>query len=396
MNKILFFLCLFSTSLLAQTDEDLIGYFSFDDNDFGTGIDQGNPNFDCGVIGDALVLDGVDDAVNFAGALNLEFNRIDFSISFFIKPTSLSGTQDIISKFLNCDGNNGFAIRYVPFNQTITAILSENPSKAVLLSAPLSPDLCWQHVAVVRDGTEFYLHINGERVDEGRTSSRADIESTATLSIADSPCVGTTDVRYKGFLDEVRVYNRALTKAEVKELYIKPDDILTLDTLIVLGDDVNINISETCATDFNWSPVEGVGDPKVPNTSIAPPITGEVTYYLNFIDGQCAARDSVVIRVVSPDELDCTEIFLPNAFTPNGDNLNDTYGISNPFVVESLVSFEIFDRWGNRVFFTDDPLGRWDGSYQSEKVNPGNLLYRIIYTCRGEELKKTGSVMLLR
>jgi gliding motility-associated-like protein len=393
MTKWLILLFSFPIVLFAQTEF----YYSFDDFTVGgEAIEVGNPEYDCGVSGNAIVLDGTNNRINFTGAINSQFNQIDFSVSFYMKPESFTGTQDILSKLTNCTSENAFSIRYNPFNRTINALLSESANKQVLLSGEISPDACWQQVAVVRDNNEFFLYINGSLVDQGLTSTRANIENTAPLSIANSPCVGATDVRFTGAIDELRVYARALEKAEVSALYVQPDAITTRDTLLVLGDEVDIEISNTCAGSFQWSPVEGVQDPKNPTTTITPPIAGDRTYYLEFQSITCTARDSIVIRVVSPEDLNCSDLFLPNAFTPNGDNTNDTYGISNPFVVESLVSFEIYDRWGNRVFQTDDPRGRWDGTYSNELVNPGVLLYRIIYNCKGEELTHSGSVTLLR
>ena len=109
----------------------------------------------------------------------------------------------------------------------------------------------------------------------------------------------------------------------------------------------------------------------------------------------CVATDSVQVTVIDPDELPC-EAFLPRAFTPNGDNLNDTYGISNPYAIEELLSFEIFDRWGGQVFYTEDPFERWDATFHGDKVMPGVFLWRVRYRCDGAEQVKSGNVTVLR
>lgn len=110
----------------------------------------------------------------------------------------------------------------------------------------------------------------------------------------------------------------------------------------------------------------------------------------------CVATDSVLIEVIDPDDLDCNAIFLPNAFTPNGDGLNDTYGISNPYSVQELLSFDIIDRWGNRVFSTTDPFSRWDGFYRGVAVNSGVMRYQLRFICEGEEKALAGNVSILR
>lgn len=394
----------------AQTEENLVAYFSFDDcTELGAeargdtlqdGILRGEPECDCGVFGDdgSLRLDGQDDRINFIGPLIREFNIIDFSVSFYFKPFSSVGTQDLISKIgPSCSAENAFSVKYqAQPTPRVVALLSENASKQVELTANVNPDACWHHVVVVRQQTEFILYLNGEQVGLGRTSTRADIENTAPFSISNSPCLNSTDVPFRGLIDELRIYNRDLTREEVSELYVRPDMIQNRDTIMVLGDQVNTRITASCASNFTWTPVEGVSDPKSPTTIIQPPSSGRQTYTLAFDDGNCIAKDTFSINVVNPEELDCSALFLPNAFTPNDDDINDAFGISNPFVIEDLVSFEVFDRWGARMFLTTDPLSRWDGSFKSELVDPGVFLYKVIYTCQGEEQVKTGNVTVMR
>ncbi len=407
---LLFFFVLVYFIGTAQPQKNLVAYFSFDDcaqlaketrgDTLQDGILRGNAECNCGVYGDdnSLELDGQDDRVNFIGPLVREFNIIDFSVSFYFKPFSNVGTQDLISKIgPSCSAENAFSIKYQPRpTPRIVALLSENASKQVELTAPINPDACWQHVVVVRKQTDFILYLNGEQVGLGRTSTRADIENTAPFSISNSPCLNSTDVPFKGLVDELRIYNRDLTRDEVTALYVRPDMIQNRDTIIVLGDTVSTRITASCASSFTWTPVEGVANPKSPTTTIAPPSSGVQVYTLNFDDGNCVAKDTLTINVVNPDELDCSALFLPNAFTPNADNVNDAFGISNPFVIENLVSFEVFDRWGARMFLTTEPLGKWNGTFKSQIVDPGVFFYKVIYTCQGAEQVKTGNVTVMR
>jgi gliding motility-associated-like protein len=87
---------------------------------------------------------------------------------------------------------------------------------------------------------------------------------------------------------------------------------------------------------------------------------------------------------------------VPTAFTPNADGLNDELRISNAPVIDQLIAFEIYDRWGNRVFVTDDLNGTWDGSYGGSPLNPGTYLWRVNYWCNGRENVTMGEVTLLR
>jgi gliding motility-associated-like protein len=87
---------------------------------------------------------------------------------------------------------------------------------------------------------------------------------------------------------------------------------------------------------------------------------------------------------------------MAKAFTPNDDQLNDEYGLSNPFAITDMISLEIFDRWGARVFATSDPFLKWDATFEGEPVNPGVFLWRVTYRCSGEEITDTGSVTVMR
>jgi gliding motility-associated-like protein len=70
-------------------------------------------------------------------------------------------------------------------------------------------------------------------------------------------------------------------------------------------------------------------------------------------------------KSIAVDELCKAEVFIPNAFTPNNDNLNDAY--KPIFKTKNLLKYEfkIFDSWGNEVFTTTDPSKAWDAKNSS-------------------------------
>ena len=92
------------------------------------------------------------------------------------------------------------------------------------------------------------------------------------------------------------------------------------------------------------------------------------------------------------------QFFIPNVFSPNGDQVNDFYKIYNP--CESLTSFEIkiFNRWGALVFSSEDQLFGWDGTFKKEKVSSGLYTYFIIYKSiyKNEPVIEKGGIMVLR
>jgi gliding motility-associated-like protein len=68
-------------------------------------------------------------------------------------------------------------------------------------------------------------------------------------------------------------------------------------------------------------------------------------------------------------------MYIPNTFTPNGDGLNDTFGISGEAINE--FSMRIFNRWGQLIFETSNANQRWDGTLQGEKASEGTYIYKI-------------------
>lgn len=411
--KYRFFLVLFVLSnavfLYAQTTIGLIAYYSLDSlyhdvtgNTANTGTPIGAPYFTCGAVGKALALDGQDDeVVVLGGPVNDEFDDEDVTVSLYIKPAGGEGTQYVLSKRSpSCFGGNEFYIRYVPSTRTVNAVFLETPDKSVFLSHSLTNTACWQHVAVVREGGRARLYVNGERVQLLSTANRLDVFNDGGLTIGNSDCKTATERPFRGLVDELRVYNRALSDKEVRELYFAPDQIRQESAVvnIFLGQSVDIQLTNTCANSFSWTPAEGVSDPSAPEPTITPKEKGEIFYAVAMADTitSCIAIDSILIDVIDPDDLDCNAIFLPNAFTPNDDGLNDTYGISNPYSIQELISFDIVDRWGNRVFSTTDPFERWDGYYRGQAVNSGVMRYQLNFICEGEEKILTGNVSILR
>ena len=86
---------------------------------------------------------------------------------------------------------------------------------------------------------------------------------------------------------------------------------------------------------------------------------------------------------------------IPTAFTPNGDGVNDTYYI----MANNVKSFhmDIYDRWGQEVFSSDDINTHWDGTYKGKPQPTGTYsLYFNMHYDKNRNISRTASFMLLR
>jgi len=89
---------------------------------------------------------------------------------------------------------------------------------------------------------------------------------------------------------------------------------------------------------------------------------------------------------------------LANAFSPNGDNINDVfYPVDSRFVDVRDYHFEIYNRWGSRVFETDKPTDGWDGKVNGTLGDPSVYYFTLTYRlCNGNVLKLNSPLNLLR
>lgn len=108
--------------------------------------------------------------------------------------------------------------------------------------------------------------------------------------------------------------------------------------------------------------------------------------------GGCAATDTISVT-----ELTCIEgVFIPSAFTPNRDGLNDTF---KPKIYANLESYEfmIFTRWGELIFSSKKPGAGWDGTIKGKAMPAGNFVWKCVYKeVGGEEVRRGGNGVLVR
>ncbi len=380
----------------------LVAWFPFDSvqifdasGNGSTGNAFGSPLLECGVEGYSVRFDGQDDALLFIGPVNELFNQNDFTVSFYYKPINTPGTQLILAKqnYSQCNAKPSFWVRYSFSSNSISSGIQDQTLSATV-SGKLDTDKCWQLITLVRDKTAYSIYINGKLKDRVVTSEIIKLKDDDALMHVGEP-VCPTDRWMRGFLDDLRFYTRPLNLTEIGSLDLKVDQLVNADTIIFLGDEVQAVPTNTCATSFEWSPASGVSDPTIIAPTIKPDMSG--TYTLSFKDQFCVASDTFYIKVIDPNTLDCSTIFIPNAFTPgHTSGRNDRFGISNPFAVSEFLSFEVYDRWGGRIFNGTSSFDQWDGTFNGQPVNAGNYLYKFRYKCEGEERVKAGTVIVIR
>jgi gliding motility-associated-like protein len=242
----------------------------------------------------------------------------------------------------------------ITVNPTFTPSFSEIPAFCSGTIAPLLPAASNDLVAVVG------------------TWNPAIVSNTASASYTFTPNAGTcatTQILNTTVVDSFQVDAGA-------------------DALICSGQKVQLSASATAAVSFAWNT-----DSRGSVIEVSP-IENSV-YVLTGSIGACIASDSVQITL--KDSIAPT-LFIPNAFTPNEDNINDEFKVFG----EGIVEFDgnIFDRWGELIFHWDNIEGGWDGKRAAKDLVMSEVYVysiRVKNECRADfENVRIGSVTVIK
>ena len=153
---------------------------------------------------------------------------------------------------------------------------------------------------------------------------------------------------------------------------------------------------------LNMGDPEVVGEVFAPDTAFADnldfvsgsDIEDEICYYVVAEENDGYTRGEQGFSQSNTTCISITpEILMPNAFTPNDDGRNDIIKPVLTFMPQKY-TFQVFDRWGSRIFESSDPETGWNGSINSgEKAPEGLYIYYILLTTsKGIEVEQKGEI----
>ncbi len=141
--------------------------------------------------------------------------------------------------------------------------------------------------------------------------------------------------------------------------------------IVQLGDPLTLSIQTTPPVDeldsIAWFPADLVDCPTCEENTLF--LTQQTTFTVYVEEGGCSDEDIITVFVRKDHP-----IYVPNAFSPNGDNTNDILMIYGGKEVKSIKSFLVFSRWGETVFqyynfLPNNPAYGWDGKHRDELLN---------------------------
>ncbi|TVR80676.1 MAG: hypothetical protein EA409_07590 [Saprospirales bacterium] len=196
------------------------------------------------------------------------------------------------------------------------------------------------------------------------------------------------------------LHNQTVTLVEppLLEVDLGPTIVVTQGESAVLV--ATVNVDEESIVEWNWDPLLDATCPNCPEQVFTP--ERETFVQIEVVDSSgCVANASVqvLVRVIR-------EVYIPNAFSPNIDGINDFIGVYfDPQRINEIKEFRIFDRWGEQVFMRENipvytelnETNAWDGNFNGEPMQPGIFIYHIVIEfADGVEETFQGDFMLIR
>lgn len=220
-------------------------------------------------------------------------------------------------------------------------------------------------------------------------------DSSEYTSVLNNPLYTFTqaDRTYAAILDVTTTKGCDAKDTQYLNVSQSPLPLQSHDTVLAAGVPYKLYANsgyDTTGSIYIWSPSTGLDDP-----FSASPIatnTEDITYKVQ-VSNQfgCSITDTVHIKYYKgPD------IYMPQAFTPNGDGTNDVLR-PVPVGIQKLDYFRVFDRWGNTVYQTQTYLAGWDGNVAGKQASAGTYIYEVGgKDYNNKPVSKKGYVLLIR
>ena len=171
------------------------------------------------------------------------------------------------------------------------------------------------------------------------------------------------------------------------------------DLLIDLGESITLQaeLSGAQAGEGNVSWESAIANPEPEAdfygliATAMPEESGTIRAVVTMPDG-CTYSDELYVQVQNT-----INVYVPTAFSPNGDGVNDVLSVYSNVGVLGMEEFRVFDRWGGLVYETDEAEIDWDGTTAGKPLDPGSYIYRgLVRLRRGGSMPIAGTVLITR
>ena len=255
-----------------------------------------------------------------------------------------------------------------------TSVITQDPTPAGTIS-PATASLCGNETQVLTatGGTSYEWLRNGEPIN-GETGATITVSTPGTYSviIKGGVCSGPA-------ANTVEVTDATSTGVRYANIFAIPDVPIRLT-------------ARNAGTQFQWIPGTGLDDPS--SATPMATLTRDQEYLVLISSAQgCSVTDTQLVKVNASNNT--VKVYVPTAFTPNGNNVNDRLRpLGN---IGKLDYFRVYNRWGNLVFQTAIIGDGWDGKYKGTVQQPDTYTWILAGQMQdGQLIKLSGKTVLIR
>lgn len=333
-----------------------------------------------------------------------------------------------VKAYYNCDVMNEF-IKIYPGT---SVLCGTEPMQISLGNVPLDVfKYGYRYFKGKIDDLQIYTRALNEQEVEAYANNLCAEKPIAQLSVSKDTCrpsvMDFTDVSdMKGFpvykrlweisnstIDTAKSFTHTFTSKgnyPIKlTIFTDSSTRYSFDTLITVGStdyikflypaDTSVSVCKGSTISFNvntdailkWEPCTFLSTCTAATVKITP--ADNITYTISGIN-RTGCKDTAYLKI---HLLANDSVYVPNAFTPNGDRLNDTFGPLSANRIKKI-NFNIYNRWGNTVFSSKEQSYKWDGTFKGIAQPSGVYIYSLTYLQGdGCEQKQTkGIVQMIR
>jgi gliding motility-associated-like protein len=218
-----------------------------------------------------------------------------------------------------------------------------------------------------------------------------------SICFGDSILVGNNYYKTNGQFIENLQTSKMCDSIVTLNLNVYPEIIINATTdkaIIEKGEVAQLNVEANQELGYLWSPSNTLDNSIIKNPIASPTTPTWFVVEATNTSTNCKVSDSVFVDILI---LPCNEeyIYIPNAFTPNGDNVNDVFIVRSKNLTSGTML--IYDRWGNKVFESDDINVGWNGMYKGEMQQQEAYGFYFTGICDGgATITIKGNVTLLK
>jgi gliding motility-associated-like protein len=368
----------------------------------------------------AYTFNGIDGFINVPDAPSLKFEQI--SIAMWIKATQFREFTNSVRSWDRYGGPicrdvrpqgvwSGFTTATSHGLLRFSVAMADKTASQLGVENSVNLDVWDFIVFMIDDGVEK-IYRNGVLVlNEPLNKGKKMHPNNEPIFIGRAfwlPSQVQLDAYFTGQIDDIHIYNRPLNEDEIKALYNGispvPITITASNPTPCGGDKITFTANGAANTSkYQWK-VDGVNQGTNSKNFVYNSTNKTADYQVKITvevtdEDVCFPQKPIVVdKTINIKFCSTTiptasnKILIPNIFTPNGDGTNDTWEIFNPTSGSDLI-IEIYNRWGELVFYSKGYSQPWDGTYKEKPVPEGTYAYIVRI---GNDMVLKGAVLVVR